>query len=205
MKTITQMNLPTTLLDNCQNIADYDKETILDIIVFDHSNSIVCLQYEDITIFKKRVETLFKQNEYKYTKLKQTLVSDYNPIENYDKWSDIVTATKNGKITNTPSGTTTQTIKETSFDSSTQNESSSNTTSFDSYKTETSFDNNVNTTFDGKTVAGNNVVKNLEHTHGNIGVTTAAQMLESERQLALFDLSKTIAEDIINVTCLKIY
>lgn len=199
------MNLPTTLLDSCTNINEYDKETILDIIVFDYSNNIVCHQYEDTAVFKKRVETLFKQNEYKYTKLKQTLITTYDPYENYNKISDIVVATKNGKITQTPSGTTTQTISETSFDSATQNEASQNTTSFDSYKTETTFENNVSTTIDGKTIQGNNVVRTSEHTHGNIGTMTNATMGEQERQLALFDLSKTIAEDIISVTCLKIY
>lgn len=40
---------------------------------------------------------------------------------------------------------------------------------------------------------------------GNIGVTTSQQMLQSERDLAMFSLYKIVAKDILNVISIKIY
>lgn len=40
---------------------------------------------------------------------------------------------------------------------------------------------------------------------GNIGVTTSQQMLESERQIALFSLYKVVAQDLIKRLCICIY
>lgn len=40
---------------------------------------------------------------------------------------------------------------------------------------------------------------------GNVGVTTSQQMLESERQIAMFSLYKVVAQDLIKRLCICIY
>lgn len=40
---------------------------------------------------------------------------------------------------------------------------------------------------------------------GNIGVTTSQQMLESERQIALFSLYKVVAKDIMDILAIRVY
>lgn len=64
---------------------------------------------------------------------------------------------------------------------------------------------------DSKTVSGNDssvvndtLTHNLTRT-GNIGVTTSQQMLESERQVALFDFVKIVSHDIIKNICIAVY
>jgi hypothetical protein len=57
------------------------------------------------------------------------------------------------------------------------------------------------------TVTGKEVVtyKHENHTHGNIGVTTSQQMLESEREVALFNFVGIVAHDIIKLIAICIY
>lgn len=47
--------------------------------------------------------------------------------------------------------------------------------------------------------------KHENHTHGNIGVTTSQQMLESEREVALFNFVGIVAHDIIKLIAICIY
>lgn len=57
------------------------------------------------------------------------------------------------------------------------------------------------------TVTGKEEVtyKHENHTHGNIGVTTSQQMLESERAVALFNFVGIVAHDIIKLIAICIY
>lgn len=57
------------------------------------------------------------------------------------------------------------------------------------------------------TTSGNEEVthKHENRTHGNIGVTTSQQMLESEREVALFNFIGIIAHDIIKLIAICIY
>ena len=64
---------------------------------------------------------------------------------------------------------------------------------------------------DSKTISGNDssiindtLTHNLTRT-GNIGVTTSQQMIESERQVAIFDFVKIVAHDIIKTICIALY
>lgn len=43
------------------------------------------------------------------------------------------------------------------------------------------------------------------HTHGNIGVTTTQQMLQSEREVANYDVIQAIADEFKNYFCLLVY
>ena len=47
--------------------------------------------------------------------------------------------------------------------------------------------------------------KHENHTHGNIGVTTSQQMLESEREVALFNFVGIVAHDIIKLIAICLY
>ena len=57
------------------------------------------------------------------------------------------------------------------------------------------------------TVTGKEEVtyKHENRTHGNIGVTTSQQMLESEREVALFNFVGIVAHDIIKLIAICIY
>lgn len=81
------------------------------------------------------------------------------------------------------------------------------TTSIDStnnlgaQNTTNSATDNIGERNDSKKDVGNVVVDRTLRTKGNIGVTTSQQMLESERQVAYFELIKIIAHDTVNAIC----
>ena len=124
----------------------------------------------------------------------QTLFLDYNPIENYNMIEHLEGGGKNtagGKDTVTPSG---KIINESSvygYNSTTAVPDGKAETSYSSAKTETEY--------------GRTDTETHDHTltrSGNIGVTTSQQMLESERQVLLWDFFDTVFNDIDKIlTC----
>ena len=73
------------------------------------------------------------------------------------------------------------------------------TTDYNSLKNQHSYDSVTDTATDTSTVSGVRKDKHVttSHIHGNIGVTTSAQMLESERKLAEFDFIDTVYRTVI--------
>jgi len=74
------------------------------------------------------------------------------------------------------------------------------TTEYNALKNQHSYDSVTDTTADTSTVSGVRKDKHVttSHIHGNIGVTTSAQMLESERKLSEFDFIDSVYRTVIN-------
>lgn len=74
------------------------------------------------------------------------------------------------------------------------------TTDYNSLKNQHSYDSVTDTTADITTISGSRKDKHVtaSRIHGNIGVTTSAQMLESERKLSEFDFINTVYRTVIN-------
>lgn len=233
----------------------------------------------DVNIIRKRVSNLLLVRKYQYTKLYESTLLKYEPIENYamiEEGTDVHTidATHTdsiGKQTNTSSvndsttigaqtisnnGTNRDTLgnqqnhittetteagnvvnekKVAPFDSDAYAEQEQNTETFNGRTTAvgstTRIDEvmNQHTTEsestnserkDSKTSSINEAIGSREdsHTdtstdtmkhnftrHGNIGVTTSQQMLESEREVAMFNFIGIVAHDIIKSICICIY
>lgn len=249
----------------------------------------------DADVIRKRVTNLINVRKYKYTRLYDTTLLEYNPIENYsmteegtDTSSESGTKTDNlGAYSDTTSGTDTTTITDSKtekigayedaststttsdiaklttntnnittdtgsetherkvapFDSDTYAEQELNTDTFKDRKNVTDTNTTVSphsdtTTTRGTTAGGarensytTSTTDALEHgmthnigsrsnsytdesngtvTHkftrsGNVGVTTSQQMLESERDIAMFNFIGIVAHDIIKAICICIY
>ena len=249
----------------------------------------------DADVIRKRVTNLINVRKYKYTRLYDTTLLEYNPIENYSMTeegtntsSESGTKTDNlGAYSDTTSGTDTTTITDSKtekigayedastsattsdiaklttntnnvvtdtgsetherkvapFDSDTYSEQEMNTDSFKDRRNVTDTETIVSphsdtTTTRGTTKGGarensytTSTTDALEHgmthnissrsnsytdesngttTHkftrsGNIGVTTSQQMLESERDIAMFNFIGIVAHDIIKSICICIY
>ena len=82
-----------------------------------------------------------------------------------------------------------------------QTTSINSTNSLGEQNTTNSATDNIGERNDSKKDVGNVVVDRTLRTKGNIGVTTSQQMLESERQVAYFELIKIIAHDTVNAIC----
>ena len=146
-----------------------------------------------------------KSHKYEYDKLVDTLSLEYNPIENYsmtEKGTDTrtpnITQTNKGVNTNTIGIDTSITTGKTTFDKSNSFINDTKTTN-----TGTNTDTqDINTTV---TTAGNEKTVHEFTRSGNIGVTTSQQMIESERQLAMFSVVDLFVKAIADIILIGVY
>ena len=82
-----------------------------------------------------------------------------------------------------------------------QSTNTDSTNSIGEQNTTNSATDNIGERNDSKKDVGNVVADRTLRTKGNIGVTTSQQMLQSEREVAYFELIKIIAHDTVNAIC----
>ena len=146
-----------------------------------------------------------KSHKYEYDKLVDTLSLEYNPIENYsmtEKGTDTrtpnITQTNKGVNTNTVGVDTSITTGKTTFDKSDSFINDTKTTNMGT-NTDTQ---DINTTV---TTTGNEKTIHEFTRSGNIGVTTSQQMIESERQLAMFSVVDLFVKAIADIILIGVY
>ena len=163
-----------------------------------------------------------------WTRLYKTTLLEYNPIENYDRmeeWMEAEDTKKNteadatGTSTTDTDGTSTRqsntdgtindqkyvsAYNETEFtpterDNNTQNEkNNSEQKDVGTVSVKTSAENTTDET-------GNRNLLRKGRAHGNIGVTTSQQMIEAERDVALYNIIDVIINSFKNRFCLQVY
>lgn len=178
---------------------DLTVSTILD---YCGSNEV---RYPDMTMLTAMILDFFKIWDWKFEKLAKTLDLEYNPIENYDRYEDSTHGTTHsGKDITENGGKTTVTPN--------------TTTESDYYGFNLAEGSRP---VDKSTVSGSDVtqsesesslthdhVEDLKinsHIHGNIGVTTSQQMIQSEKELADFSIYYTIAMQFEDAITIPVY
>lgn len=167
--------------------------------------------YPNLEFFSKRIGMWSRKNQYNWKKLYDTTLLEYNPIENYDRmedWTDTDSETgtnsRNNDIRNTISN------EITNSGNVTEQNTAFNSGLADHAKEISS--NNTNSNGTGSTTENESGTskRDLTHTrtgrtHGNIGVTTSQQMIQSEREVAMFNIYDVIAESFVENFCLMVY
>ena len=167
--------------------------------------------YPDFTYMKKRIAIWSNKYQINWKKLYDTTVLEYNTIENYDRvedWTDTDDETSSSARDNTIKSTSTNEIV------NSVNITDQNTAFNDGLKDHTKQITDGDTSENG--CITNTEKENVNdgrtgtHTrtgrvHGNIGVTTSQQMIQSERDLVVFNLYDVIAESFIENFCLMVY
>lgn len=163
-----------------------------------------------------------------WERLYKTTLLEYNPIENYDRmeeWTEAEDTKKNteadatGTSRTDTDGTTTKqsntdgvindqkyvsAYNEVEFtpterDNNTQNEkNNSEQKDVGTVSVKTSAENTTDET-------GNRNLLRKGRAHGNIGVTTSQQMIEAERDVALYNIIDVIINSFKNRFCLQVY
>ena len=167
--------------------------------------------YPDFTYMKNRITIWSKKYQINWKKLYDTTVLKYNPIENYDRvedWTDTDDETTSSARDNTVKSTIANEIinnvnitdQNTAFNAGLSDHAKQIT---DGDTTENGSITNIEkeNVNDGRT--GNHT--RTGRAHGNIGVTTSQQMIQSERDLVVFNLYDVIAESFIENFCLMTY
>lgn len=179
--------------------------------------------YPDFNYMKTRIAIWSNKYQLNWKKLYDTTVLEYNPIENYDRmedWTDTDDETTTSARDNTRN--TNNTIKSTSKNKIMNNVNvTDQNTAFnaglaDHAKQITDGDTTENGTITNTETGNDTENENVNggrtgrHTrtgraHGNIGVTTSQQMIQSERDLVVFNMYDVIAESFIENFCLMVY
>lgn len=167
--------------------------------------------YPDFTYMKNRITIWSNKYQINWKKLYDTTILEYNPIENYDRmedWTDTDDETSSSARDNTLKSTSTNEIMN-SVNITDQN-TAFNAGLADHAKQITDGDTTENgsiTNTEKENVSDGRTGKHIRtgRAHGNIGVTTSQQMIQSERDLVVFNLYDVIAESFIENFCLMVY
>lgn len=163
-----------------------------------------------------------------WERLYKTTLLEYNPIENYDRmeeWTEAEDTKKNTEadatgtsktdtdVTSTRESNTDGVINDQKYvsayneveftpterDNNTQNEkNNSEQKDVGTVSVKTSAENTTDET-------GNRNLLRKGRAHGNIGVTTSQQMIEAERDVALYNIIDVIINSFKNRFCLQVY
>lgn len=173
--------------------------------------------YPDFTYMKNRITIWSNKYQINWKKLYDTTVLEYNPIENYDRmenWTDTDDETSSSARDSNIKRTSTNEImnnvnvtdQNTAFNAGLADHAKQITDG------DTTENGTITNTETGKDTENENVNggRTGRHTrtgraHGNIGVTTSQQMIQSERDLVVFNLYDVIAESFIENFCLMVY
>lgn len=226
---ITLMGQETWLQKNNQSVFDLlslpggiDKDDTVDNIILECGEFETL--YSDPFFMRTAIGTWSKKHYRTFEKWINALSLEYNPLENYDRqedWTD--TGKENSKVKFTDNTTTETDSSTTSEGSSNQNGNTEDLVSaFDSSSYQES-EKHVIDTDEGhtdevtsNTKLTNGTEQNTEgdkgtedkHTgriHGNIGVTTSQQMLQSELDIARFNIIQEITNLFMAELCICVY
>ena len=174
---------------------------------------------DDITTIENLLTLSLKTNLYSIKTLYGTIVQEYSPIENTEKFEDVTvsyegsenyaknnseTTEKNGTHTTERNGNVKNTEKVTAFDSVAQQPNSETDTNYNNLTDTETFSKFGDTSIsEGSEIKSftNRKDKTTIHTHGNIGVTSNQQMLKEERQIALFNFFDKVMEILFSYIC----
>lgn len=202
-------NYKNTLFSEFEVPYGMDKQIAIDTICM-RSRELEVL-YPNLEFFSMRIGMWSRKNQYNWKKLYDTTLLEYNPIENYDRmeeWTDTDSETGTNSRNNNITNTINQEVVTTG--SLTEQNTAFNAGLADHAKEIT--DNDNITTGSGNTTENESgtTKRDLTHartgrTHGNIGVTTSQQMIQSEREVAMFNIYDIIAESFVENFCLMVY
>lgn len=192
------------------NVPDgMDKQIAIDTICM-RSRELEVL-YPNLEFFAMRVGMWSRKHQYNWKKLYDTMLLEYNPIENYDRmedWTDTDAETGTNSRNNDIKNIVTN-------DVSNSGSVTEQNTAFNAGLADHAKEISVNDTLtngSGSTTENESGTskRDLTHkrtgrAHGNIGVTTSQQMIKSEREVAMFNIYDIIAESFVENFCLMVY
>lgn len=215
-------NFDDSIFDRLYIPEGLDKDVLCDNLLMETAE--FELLYADFDFLKAAIGRWSTKQLPVWEKLYNTLLLEYNPLENYDRqetWSDSAEGTNSthtesagsqagstadtGSRTDSSTGSDTLTVAGYNTNDLTNREKNDTINSVESHDTR-----EINTQMEHSDEANANGQNTHEsqHTgrvHGNIGVTTSQQMLEAEREVVKFNVYDYIINDFKNRFCLLIY
>lgn len=203
-------NHDNTLFDNLQVPTGVDRDEVIDNILLKGGEFEVL--FPDFDFLKGAIGIWSKKWQRTMQRWYDALSIDYNPLENYDRMEDWLDSNNRNNQTkrlenaigsdiseSTGSGNTTATRS--AFDATDYQPHDKADSSSTGNNTSSSSTSAYGTTEDNETTLN----KRIGRAHGNIGVTTSQQMLESELEISKWNLYDEIADLFISELCIYLY
>lgn len=192
-----------TLLDDLQYPEGIDDETLKSSIMIECAELEVL--YSDPTFMQLAIKYWSTKELPTWNKIYQLSLLEYNPIENYNRYEE---ETENGTGSRTTENAGSVTGSDSSRGSNIENVygfNSNSQTPRSASQTADSTESTQNATNSGSESATDNRERST-HIHGNIGVTTSQQMIESSLKLEpQLNIINYIVEAFKHRFCILIY
>ena len=203
------------LFDNIKLYEEFDKDILVDLIMQQSGELFPFHQQPEY--LKRNIENWFERMFEQFKRMYVALYSDYNPIENYDRhedWSDSESTSISESESASTSGSSHDSTSDSTSNSMTNDISAANMTTDFLPDSASSGKSAGKSTADSQnnTTSNRSNVNDRQHyathggrIHGNIGVTTNQQMIQSELELRKFDIYETIANMFEKEFIVRIY
>lgn len=167
-----------TLFDNLSLPDGYDKDVFINSLLLEHGEK--CVLYPNPDFMRYSIGVISNKWQLELERIYQALTAEYDPTWNYDRheeYKDVAKSEYKNKTTSDNSDTAKQTV-----DGVTENEVSAfNSSSYQPDRKSTTNDGTKVVTHSGidsdSIGDSSNTVEHTAHLYGNIGVTTATQMI----------------------------
>ena len=190
------------IFDNLVLPDGMDKDTLSAEILTECSD--FCLLYPNYDFMKMLIGVWSQKELHIWTNLWNSEHFEYNPIENYDRHESISRAVtgksageSNSSSSDSSTGNSKSTGAKTSYDSGTFNDTAREIGESSSAGASASAEKVSNESSGTETVT--------THAHGNIGVTTAAQMIQGYRDISKFCTYDFIVQSFKDRFCVQVY
>lgn len=197
----------STILDMITLPQQYNKQIMVDELI--HMCGDLYTYIQQPTFLKRNIHNWFLRNYENFERMAEAFYSEYNPIENYNRyenWKDIPDL----KVVTDVDNTTTNNLKTETKNDNTEEQESAFDSNVYQPKSKTlhgaEVDNTGTVTDKGKNTQTTN--GNTEHDgriHGNIGVTTNQQMINAELELRENDLYAIIRSKFEDEFIVRVY
>lgn len=191
-------NNDNTIFDGFNTPEGITKDDVVDNILIECSE--LEIVYPEPVILKRAIEIWSNSNQIEWNKLYNTMTVEYNPIWNVDADIQDVETIKgnsnsvdNRDITNTGSGSDIKSVK--GFNSNSWAEAEKN-----DIKSTNKTDDDL--THEEET---NTERSYTQRRTGNIGVTATQDLIQKEREVAVFNMIEYITESFKERFCLMVY
>lgn len=191
-------NYDNTLFDRLSLPAGIDKSEFINALLLSRGEFEVLYA---TPVFMQSMIGVWGKKWYKtFEKWHKALGIEYNPLENYDRVEEY-TDTLTGNSNTIGNGS----IKDVNSSDAETKRSAFDSSNYNPYEKVISGENNESTT---STTATNSTQSTSIHNarlHGNIGVTTSQQMLQSELDIATWNLYDHMADLFVNEFLIPVY
>lgn len=191
-----------TIFDNLSVPDGMDKDALITQILTDCSD--FALIYPNFDFMKMLIGVWSTKEQKIWENLYKSENIEYNPIENYDR-NESITRVINSSAGGTSKGTSVNT-------SGDKGETTTGQTAYDSDTFKDTSRVKANSNSNSQSVNSETVENNsrgtetvINHTHGNIGVTTAQQMIEGFREVSKFCTYDYIVQSFKDRFCVQVY